>query len=397
MRLITTAVATVAAATLSFAQWIPLTTGMMSNRSMASDATGLYDVSYTNGIKKKVTGGSTWDPVNNGLPNSGGSYFVQSVGAAPGWLFAGTESGIYRSNDNGASWALANGSLTANANVYANKWFTNAGVTLAIFAGTIANGGGIARTDNSGNTWNIGHSGMGSNVEVHALTLIGNTIWAATSTGLWKSTDNALSWTAHAPVNYATYGIAADGNTMAIVSTFGMRYSNDGGTVWNEATGDPSNPTEGELVEFSGDLYALVGTTGCLKSTDEGHTWAPLNDGFSPVDAQAQEEFFIDGNMLYCTALFDIYSIEGTVGVAENSAAAFSIYPNTFREGFNLTNDGTYRTCLLLDASGRVAGTRPLIAGKNWITRDGLANGAYQVVVVNAAGERSAAGTVIAE
>jgi hypothetical protein len=397
MRLITTVVAVVATGTLSFAQWMPMTVGMLSNRSMTSDATGLYDVSYPNGIKKKATGSSTWDPVNNGLPDNGGNYFVQSVGAAPGWLFAGTESGIYRSNDNGASWALANGSLTANANVYANKWFTNAGVTLAIFAGSIANGGGIARTDNSGNTWNTGHSGMGSNVEVFALTLIGNTIWAATNTGLWKSTDNALSWTAHAPVNYATYGIAADGSTMAIVSTFGMRYSTDGGTVWNDATGDPSNPTDGELVEFSGDLYALVGSSGCLKSTDEGHTWAPFNDGFTVVDAQAQEEFFIEGNLLYCTALFDIYSLEGTVGVKENIVSNMLIYPNTFREGFNLTNDGAYRTCVLLDASGRVAATRALNAGKNWITRDGLANGVYQVFVVNTAGERRAAGTVIAE
>src|ERR1041384_2965970 len=105
MRFITTAVASVALATLSFAQWIPMSTGMLSNRSMTSDATGLYDATYPNGIKKLSTGQSTWDPLNNGLPMSNNNYFVQSVGAAPGWLFAGTESGIYRSNDNGASWA----------------------------------------------------------------------------------------------------------------------------------------------------------------------------------------------------------------------------------------------------------------------------------------------------
>ena len=156
------------------AQWASFTGGgqITSIRSMTQDATGHYAVTYPTGIKKSTNGGTVWAPVNNGLPQSGQSYFVESVFNNGTSLFAGTQSGVYRSDDNGASWSNANGTLTASNSVYANKWFVNAGVTMAIFNGDIASGGGIWRTTNGGSTWTIGHSGMGSNARVYNLSLI---------------------------------------------------------------------------------------------------------------------------------------------------------------------------------------------------------------------------------
>ena len=75
--------------------------------------------------------------------------------------------------------------------MYANKFFAIGSEIMAVFDGSIGQGGGIWRSGNFGNTWLIGNSGMGSNVVVHHLTQVGGTLWASTSTGLYTSTDNA--------------------------------------------------------------------------------------------------------------------------------------------------------------------------------------------------------------
>lgn len=382
------------------AQWTPLSTGMFSNRSLCADEGDLYCATYTNGVKKSVGGTGPFTAVNNGLPDVGGIIYAQSVGSDGAYIYAGTESGIYRSGDNGASWANINGTLTASATVYANKFFALGGEIMAVFDGSIGQGGGIWRSGNFGNTWLIGHSGMGSNVAVNHLTQVGATLWASTSVGLFTSTDNAQNWTPHPTVNYAVYSLASLNNTLVIASSFGMRYSTNGGTSWLDATGDPSSPTDGELVAFDGMLFTvLTAPTGCLRSMDNGVTWSPYNTGFSDVDAQAQEEFLVAGNTLYCTALFDIYSLAATGnGINEPSAQAASIFPTVFEDGFTFQNKGDRGTLLLLDAEGRLIRSIRAGAGTNLrVDRNGLSAGPYHALFQrDGEGSRSLVGTVIA-
>ncbi len=386
---------------VAHAQWTPLTTGMLSNRSMTSINGDLYDVSYPNGVKKSVGGTGPWTAVNTGLPQSGGNWFVQSIGTDGAYLYAGTESGIYRSTSGTDTWDPINGTLTASTTVYANKFFSIGGSIMAVFAGTIAQGGGIWRSSNFGNSWLIGHSGMGSNAEVYHLTQVGTTIYASTSTGLWTSTDNAQNWTAMANVNYSVFSLTSIGNRLVIVSTFGIRYSTDNGANWFDATGDISNPTKGELVTFDGKLFTLVDQpASCLRSLDNGSTWSDYNTGFGTVDAAAQEAFFAHGNMLYCTALFDIYSITGSgTGVATNFMDHEArVFPTEFSEGFTLrtgTSDGMLE---LWDASGRMVRTIRATRGSDqWIDRNDLASGIYQAVLVDTrSGASSRLGNLIA-
>ena len=106
------------------AQWAPLSTGMLSNRSLCELQGDLYCATYPNGVKKSVGGTGPFTAVNTGLPLVGGNCFAQSVGTDGTTLYVGTESGIYRSNDGGASWTIANGTLAASPTVFANKFFS---------------------------------------------------------------------------------------------------------------------------------------------------------------------------------------------------------------------------------------------------------------------------------
>ncbi len=382
------------------AQWTPLGAGMFSNRSLCQHQGDLYCATYPNGVKKSIGGTGPFTAVNTGLPMLGANYFVQSVGSDGAYLYAGTESGIYRSGDGGANWNNINGTLAASTAVYANKFF-NFGTTLvAVFAGTVGEGGGMYRSGNFGNTWLIGHSGMGSNVTVYHVTEVGNILWASTSVGLYTSVDNAQSWTANPTVNYATFSLASVNNTLVIACTYGMRYSSNGGTLWVDASGDPSAPIDGEVVAFDGAVLTLLPSpSGCLRSTDNGATWSDYNTGFSEVDAAAQEEFLVAGNTLYCSALFDLYSVESSGnGLAEPDTPSAEIRPTIFTEGFTLRNNSANGTVLLIDASGRTVRTVNVRAGQDhWFDRADLPAGTYTALMHDrVSGTRYTLGTLIA-
>ncbi|MCB0795222.1 MAG: hypothetical protein KDB88_10840 [Flavobacteriales bacterium] len=378
--------------TLCFAQWTPLNSGFSSSRSMTSQNGALYVATYTTGVRKSTDNGASWTLLTNGLPQSGGSYFVQSVGSNATHLFAGTTSGIYASDDAGASWSSVNGSLPASTTNYANKLFTFGNQTFAVFSQSIASGGGVYRTSNNGGLWNVGHSGMSGNAVVNHITSINGTLYAATSIGLFTSTDQGQSWTAFSAVNYATYGIAASGNNLIITSVFGYRWSSNGGATWNDASGDPASPTDGELIAFDGKLYALSGTSNaCFRSVDDGQSWSAFNAGFSMIDAGAQEEFHVSGSTLFCTALFDVYKIEGmsTGLLAQQDVPAAWIHPSIVQDGFNVVvPDGDRNVLLqLFDVRGmEVMRVTLNDAGAQWISRGSLACGTYTYTLRSMAG-----------
>lgn len=386
------------------AQWQPYNSGQGSIRSITTEGSTIHMVSYPNGVFTSVNDGATWSASNTGLPLTNSSYFVRSVGRNATHLFAGTHSGIYRSVNGGASWTLANGSLTASNTVYANKFFQFGNTTFAVFSGTIANGGGIYRTVDNGNTWLIGHSGFGSNATVYHIASSGSALYAATSVGLYKSTDNGQQWSALPGSNFAVYAITVVNSRLIVVSTFGYRYSTNDGANWTNSTGGVANPTKGELIAFDGKIYSISGTnSGSLVSLDNGASYSAFNDGLAPIDVVAQEQFHSSGNRLYMGTFSDIYSIVGSsVGLAEaSSRTSMPVYPSPFTDGFTIDLSGVEPagTLLILDAAGReVRRVAGLSAGPHFIAREGLAPGRYSIVLV----ERSSntfvpVGTVIAD
>jgi hypothetical protein len=370
------------------AQWQPYNSGLSTVRSITTQADAIYAVSYPTGIFKSDNDGATWTPAINGITLSSGNAFVRSVGRNLTHLFAGTHTGIYRSNDGGANWTLANGSLTASGTIYANKFFQFGNTTFAVFSGTIANGGGIHRTVDNGNTWLIGHSGMGSNATVYQMATSGTALYAATSVGIYKSTDNGQQWSLLSGSNFAVYAIQVVNGRLVVISTFGYRYSVNEGANWTNATGAVATPTKGELIAYDGKLFAITGTnTGALVSTDNGSSYTAFNTGLAPIDVVAQEQFHATGTGLFLGAFSDLYSVPGsTVGVSENGpGASIAVYPTVFSTDFtvDLSSLNGPSTVLLLDAAGReVLREEEVAANKMIVARNGLSTGRYTVVVM---------------
>lgn len=396
--------ATTFLSSLVSAQWQPYNSGQGSIRSITTEGSAIHMVSYPNGVFTSVNDGATWSASNTGLPLTNSSYFVRSVGRNATHLFAGTHSGIYRSANGGGTWALANGTLTASATVYANKFFQFGNTTFAVFTGTIANGGGIYRTVDNGNTWLIGHSGFGSNATVYHIASSGSALYAATSVGLYKSTDNGQQWSAIPGSNFAIYAVAAVDGRLIVVSTFGYRYSTNDGANWTNSTGAAANPTKGELIPFDGKLYSISGTnSGCFVSLDNGTSYSAFNDGLAPIDVVSQEQFHASGSRLFIGTFSDIYSIAGSsVGLPDaSSQQIIPMYPSPFADGFTVDLSGVEPggTLLVLDATGReVRRVVGLTVGPNYVAREGLASGRYSVVLMDRSSNTIVpVGTVIAD
>ena len=194
--------------------------------SMAAKPNILFTGAYDLGVSYSDDNGDTWYPTNSIF----GCDKVYSLGFKGNMLFAGSNFMIFRSSDNGNSWAQTgyNGarviSLASNSqylfagsrNTHSkpsgdierssdngNNWtvltsgvFNTPVFALAvnntnIFAGT---GNGVYRSTNNGNNWMLVNSGL-SNTNVNFLTLSGTTIFAGTDGGVFRSKNNGASWT----------------------------------------------------------------------------------------------------------------------------------------------------------------------------------------------------------
>ena len=99
---------------------------------------------------------------------------------------SGSNSGIFLSTNNGASWTAVNTGLT-NTNVQA---LAVSGVNL--FAGTY---GGVFLSTDNGASWDSVNTGL-KNTQVLSLAVIHTNLFSGTSCGVFLSTNNGTSWTA---------------------------------------------------------------------------------------------------------------------------------------------------------------------------------------------------------
>ena len=104
-----------------------------------------------------------------------------------GYIFAATDSGVYRSIDNGDNWTLLNNGLppTRIKNIATN----NDG---HIFAGISSKG--VFRSTDNGDTWVKINNGL-PDTFINALTVNSNgDLFTTPSGGIYRSTDNGNNW-----------------------------------------------------------------------------------------------------------------------------------------------------------------------------------------------------------
>ena len=249
------------------------------------------------GVFRSTNGGKTWAPINNGL----NARFVMALVIDPltpttlyvatlGDLGSGT-SGVYKSTDGGNSWnRRVNGMAFTNLRTLAIDPVT----PTTLYASTLV--APLVKTTNGADTWAQIFGGLppfsppSLAVDPHTPTRI----FApdAVVGGIFRSIDSGATWqsvlsqsSAERIVEGFSVSVSpvTPGLVYATLKDVGLFRSVDAGDNWTFV-----RPGNGKIVfdpVSASTLYFLSNTEGVLKSTDNGLTWIPRNNGLTGPSA----------------------------------------------------------------------------------------------------------------
>ncbi len=284
----------------------------------------LFAGTQSQGVLLSTDDGYTWQTANNGLSRisiyslqvidtvliaSGGDYqtFASRDGGAS-WTAVGNESfrwpigntarrgstifiatgaGVFRSTDNGFSWATVNEGLSK---AYVQAVAVSGS---SLLAGTARHG--LLRSVDDGASWTEADSGL-TDTGIRFLMANGRTVFAVTEhSGIFRSIDDGLSWTAaNDGLTEFTVRMIAQKDSVLFVGTVDSYYQN--GSIFrstnNGASWDAVNRGIGivwvsDLLAKEDTVFAQAGRYGFF-STDNGDSWRRSpHDDYLAVNGRA--------------------------------------------------------------------------------------------------------------
>jgi photosystem II stability/assembly factor-like uncharacterized protein len=230
------------------------------------------DSSY---ILRSSDNGSTW-PLNYSISNSKINCIAFN---GSGHLFFGSDRSIYRSNDNGTTWNEVINNLTNFApghfvtNSLGHTFMDSYGLPLTY---TTDNGESWASYDNLNHIWT---QGVAINSNDH--------IFVGTEHGIFRSVDYGSSWTSVFPDTTWLMGIAINSKDEIFIGTYNETYndgvfrSSDNGQTWIPANNGLvySEGIRTFVFDANGYVYAGSDSGGVFRSMDNGNNWTAVNNG----------------------------------------------------------------------------------------------------------------------
>lgn len=352
---------------------------------------------FMSGIRVSEDDGLTWADSNSGLPQEvlpggGQTHFIgpNNIQKRGSTLFISTDRGLYRSDDNGSTWALVGFSNMVLRYVVAS------GDTLVVSDGS--NVGGLSISTDDGASWATAFVG-GNNEITDCLLLLDGRIYAGTDNGIYSSSDLGASWQHDTGLVYNSFAsVAADASTIVLGALgsdqSGLMYSNDQGASWTQSSGTSPKYGVDDLVKHGENWFATVqlngmntgsssygvyrstdgaqswdqvyfypweglasagpylfagATGGVMRSGDEGQSWIAVNNGFQHANEMINC-FASVGDTLYAGSMnFGVYRstdlgqnwIPAISGIGDRWVRCLAVSNGKV---FASTDDGIYRS-----------------------------------------------------
>jgi photosystem II stability/assembly factor-like uncharacterized protein len=167
--------------------------------------------------------------------------------------------------------------------------------------------GGVYRSTDNGLSWTSSSNGLyatPTTLEVDGFAVMGSNVYAATAWGVSLSTDNGISWTTvqSGMPSGRVYALAVSGNNLFAASGSAIYYSSNNGTSWNAANvGWPLtyHVTALGSVSSGGGVNTLLAATnggGIYASGSNGNTWFAVNTGLTGTDVRS---LLVSGTTMY--------------------------------------------------------------------------------------------------
>jgi photosystem II stability/assembly factor-like uncharacterized protein len=260
--------------------WIPAGLEGEYISALGSDGETIIACTSYKNIYRSTDNGTTWAKTDSGSLLKTG--YIASIIFCGDTIFATSPNIICRSFDKGVSWAIYHPAIPP----FEILSFTAIGST--IFVGTKY--GGVFRSLDFGSTWTSFNNSL-TNSRVKFLVTDGNTVFAYTwqlagMAGIFSTTDNGLTWnelnvSLPDTVTSGIEALAIAGGTILIGCSQGFYRSTDTGKNWTKIT-SLNNAKVRNLAADESSLFAILKDSVFLyRSNDDGDTWEKL-DGMLP-------------------------------------------------------------------------------------------------------------------
>jgi photosystem II stability/assembly factor-like uncharacterized protein len=272
--------------------WTKIQAGLFSNtkfNAWAQMGDTVYGGSNGSGLYMTDNKGLSWSKVGSTLPSQT-AFYVFALAANGNTLYAGSNNGIYVSNDRGVNWVPASTSYTTPP--YVNKLAIHSN---SLYAG-ISNAGVYVSGNNavSFSAVNNGYPNYPGGEEYMAVVdflTTGSTLLAASHYGVYRTTDNGGNWSDGSQGILATQVEDVLNNGVVTISTTdysGVFISSNNGQSWSRSVnGLPSNRMT-NLAALGTEVYASVLFDKVYKSTNNGASWTWASNGL-PSTVQSIE------------------------------------------------------------------------------------------------------------
>jgi photosystem II stability/assembly factor-like uncharacterized protein len=247
-------------------KWAMVSSALVKSIAFDPDRDTFYLATENNGLLRSADQGKSFQFINNGFVNRN----LKSLAASKTGLLAASP----YDNSGGNIYQMS----------FAGVWVAvkpPAGVKPANLLSVSSSGGasllginssGSVRTADGGKTW---VRVTGERGRVHAIHAISGAFLMGTDQGMFRSEDAGLRWKT-VLTGTAVTGIYSSGQRVVADAGKTLFLSEDGGLNWDPAI-SPVAPGELYGIARGMDRTILAATAhGAFRSTDGGHTWAPI-------------------------------------------------------------------------------------------------------------------------
>lgn len=289
-----------------------------------------YAASQGSGVFRSSDDGHTWSE----FPTAAGTS-VYTMLAADGALYLGGMQGVAVSRDQGSTWETG---LTAK--IVQDLCVMDTSIIALTSAGVYVSGQNVIR-------WRS-MSPKSAGFLSRCGAVRNSSLYVGTSTGLYRTDDNATTWSQLSTDNCTS--VLIEGDTIYEGALAGMHVSYDHGTTWHAGTGASMGDTTivYRVKRIQGKLFAAT-HVGPQVSFDNGATW-------SRMPGTLQQEVIYDMAVAGTSVVFGgskgaftspdlrtwTVSNEGLSGVGATAVAASgnTLYGATWYENLKSTDNG---------------------------------------------------------
>lgn len=377
------------AASMTNAQWIQTNGpfGGQNVKCMGASGNNVY-AGTDHGMFITNDNGNTWTPINNGLKNT----YVRSLVVTDSNIYVGTYGGIFFSNDNGGLWTAINNGFPYNYDTLIQAIAikgTDIFVSLATHAGNCSsifissNNGGLWTTVNNGLPFN---PSLGGYPVMHSMAVCGNNILAGSYyNGVFISSNDGGLWTSVNGLNDAAT-FAIQGNNFYASTCLGVFQSIDCGESWTLANNGLSSY---QIISFAisgNNIFAGTnGNNGVFLTIDSGGVWT--NVSTNGIANQAITSFAVtatnlflgtNGTGVWKRALVEMLPIVINEANKDNSIA---IYPNPASDILTLLISDK-ATVEITNTNGQIIKTFNQCSGETSVDISDLFTGVYTLRIL---------------